>query len=194
MASPRRRHAAVNGSYQDIEKKRYQGSMYYNHNGRSIDPATKDVNPMYDVKNGATVQHRSSTDIRPLQSVQVVIPSPHRATSTMSATATSRNMDTASVTAVPPLDYQLLLLSLAEDYFAAAYSVDSIRSLLRRQSGIWEYQQLIATGLSCLEASIKVWRCSGNSNVELITNERKALEAAATTRSSSSIPICGYPP
>lgn len=55
----------------------------------------------------------------------------------------------------PPLDYQLLLLSLAEEYFAAAYGHGSIANIIQRDSDIQEYYKLIATGLGCLEAVLK---------------------------------------
>lgn len=58
--------------------------------------------------------------------------------------------------AAPPLDYQLLLLSLAEDYFAAARSIGSTVVLLRQEIEIRRYYKLIATGLGCLEAVLKV--------------------------------------
>lgn len=56
----------------------------------------------------------------------------------------------------PPLDYQLLLLSLAEDYFAAAHSISSLVVSLHENTEMWRYYKLIATGLGCLEAVLKV--------------------------------------
>jgi len=56
----------------------------------------------------------------------------------------------------PPLDYQLLLLSLAEDYFAAAHSVRSLVVSLHQDMEMCRYYKLIATGLGCLEAVLKV--------------------------------------
>ena len=55
----------------------------------------------------------------------------------------------------PPLDYQLLLLSLAEEYFAAAYGHGSITDILHRENEMQNYYKLIATGLGCLEAVLK---------------------------------------
>ena len=60
--------------------------------------------------------------------------------------------------ATPPLDYQLLLLSLAEDYFAAAHGQGSMIALARREVEMEKYYKLIATGLGCLEAVLKVRR------------------------------------
>ena len=51
-----------------------------------------------------------------------------------------------------PLDYQLLLLSLAEEYFAAAYSYSSTARSVNQEADFQEYYKLIATGLGCLEA------------------------------------------
>ena len=56
---------------------------------------------------------------------------------------------------IPPLDYQLLLLSLAEEYFAAAYGHGSITDILHRENEMQNYYKLIATGLGCLEAVLK---------------------------------------
>ena len=54
--------------------------------------------------------------------------------------------------AEPPLDYPLLLISLAEEYFAAAYGCGSIAATAQRGSDTHEYYKMIATGLGCLEA------------------------------------------
>ena len=54
----------------------------------------------------------------------------------------------------PPLDYQLLLLSLAEEYFAAAYGCGSMVATVQREVGTQEYYKLIATGLGCLEVAL----------------------------------------
>ena len=150
MALPHRDHSRnVNGAHQDAEKERYQGPVYHDFAGSSVIADPDYVTPTNFANNGLAQPHKS-TDTRPMQSVQVVIPSP-------SVKSMSRKPNRASVPAAPPLDYQMLLLSLAEDYFAAAHSAGSIRALLRRQSDILDYQKLIATGLSCLEASFKVW-------------------------------------
>ena len=51
----------------------------------------------------------------------------------------------------PPLDYELLLLSMAEEYFAAAYGYGSMAAVVQREADVQEYYKLIATGLGCLE-------------------------------------------
>ncbi|KAL9132826.1 MAG: hypothetical protein Q9175_006001 [Cornicularia normoerica] len=55
----------------------------------------------------------------------------------------------------PPLDYQLLLLSLAEEYFATAYGYGSMADIVRRETEIQSYYKMMATGLGCLEAVLK---------------------------------------
>ncbi len=94
---------------------------------------------------------------RPAQTVQVIIPSPKL----MSGTAHSKSLNASAVSPgtglrPPPVDYQLLLLSLAEDYFAAAHGEGSLVALRRRHSDTQAYYKLIATGLGCLEAVLKV--------------------------------------
>lgn len=59
-------------------------------------------------------------------------------------------------TSKPPLDYQLLLLSLAEDYFNAAHGQGSLVALAEREMELERYYKLIATGLGCLETVLKV--------------------------------------
>ena len=51
-----------------------------------------------------------------------------------------------------PVDYQLLLLSLAEEYLAAAHGMGSMAALAQRETDRHEYYKLIATGLGCMEA------------------------------------------
>ena len=55
----------------------------------------------------------------------------------------------------PPVDYQLLLLSLAEEYFAAAYGYGSVADIAHRETETQSYYKLMATGLGCLEAVLK---------------------------------------
>ena len=59
---------------------------------------------------------------------------------------------------IPPLDYQVLLLSLAEEYFNAAHGQGSLVALFQRQADVESYYKLIATGLGCLERVLSNWR------------------------------------
>lgn len=61
-----------------------------------------------------------------------------------------------SNTSSPSVDYQLLLLSLAEEYFTAAHSGESLNAIHRGEMEPEAYYKLIATGLGCLEALLKV--------------------------------------
>ena len=56
----------------------------------------------------------------------------------------------------PPVDYQVLLLVLADEYFNAAHSHGMAVALSRREMDTEEYYKLVATGLGCLEAVLKV--------------------------------------
>lgn len=56
----------------------------------------------------------------------------------------------------PPIDYQILLLSLADEYLNAAQSSGTMVALQRREMDLEGYYKLVATGLGCLEAVLKV--------------------------------------
>lgn len=150
MAGQYNSQRSVNDAQQRVGRSsEYQGSLSSSNIGHHGYTETNFVNPMHLTNNHDQIQYLSPAGRRQLQSVQVVIPSPHRAST---AKAVS---EVASQSTAPPLDYQMLLLSLAEDYFAAAHGAGSLLALMR-QSDILEYQKLIATGLSCLEATLKV--------------------------------------
>lgn len=141
----------VNSAQKQVERNNeFQGSLSSSNIGHGSYTETNFVNPMHLTNNHDEFQYLSPAGRRQLQSVQVVIPSPYRA-STAKAVSEVAPQSTA-----PPLDYQMLLLSLAEDYFAAAHGAGSVLALMRRQSDILEYQKLIAAGLSCLGATLKV--------------------------------------
>lgn len=56
----------------------------------------------------------------------------------------------------PPVDYQVLLLSLADEYLNAAHRHGTKLALATRHEDVEEYYKLVATGLGCLEAVLKV--------------------------------------
>ncbi|EEP78657.1 conserved hypothetical protein [Uncinocarpus reesii 1704] len=56
------------------------------------------------------------------------------------------------------IDYQVLLLSLADEYFDAAHSQGTILAASREEGDVERYYKLVATGLCCLEAVLKNWR------------------------------------
>ncbi|KAJ5783797.1 uncharacterized protein N7518_009474 [Penicillium psychrosexuale] len=65
---------------------------------------------------------------------------------------------TPTKSAKPPVDYQVLLLSLADEYLNAAHARGTTTSLTARETDVEEYYKLVATGLGCLEAVLKNWR------------------------------------
>ncbi|KAL2785662.1 cohesin loading factor-domain-containing protein [Aspergillus keveii] len=60
--------------------------------------------------------------------------------------------------AKPGIDYQVLLLAMADEYLNAAHGQGTTVALLRREMELEEYYRLVATGLGCLEAVLKNWR------------------------------------
>lgn len=99
----------------------------------------------------AVVQPRAS------QSVQVVIPSPRPTQGHSSSRTPVRPAEPVRTShGQRPVDRQLLLISLAEDYFAAAHAGGSKIAGTKRRSDHEAYYKLIATGLACLEAVLKV--------------------------------------
>jgi hypothetical protein len=54
-----------------------------------------------------------------------------------------------------PLDTPMLLIALAEEYFAAAHKIGPSVARAMVEDLVDEYQSLIATGLGCLEATLK---------------------------------------
>ncbi|KAI5309407.1 hypothetical protein KEM55_003302 [Ascosphaera atra] len=73
----------------------------------------------------------------------------------------------------PSMDYQTLLLSLADEYLDAAHSQGATISATRKEEEIEEYYRLIATGLACFEAVLKTPRLSPST--EAIVRLRYAL-------------------
>ncbi|KAL8830234.1 MAG: hypothetical protein Q9191_001548 [Dirinaria sp. TL-2023a] len=107
------------------------------------------------------VNPRSQPDVQPKvsQSVQVVIPSPKNTPRHQSIKTAARPVEPVRTNPTQlSVEHQLLLVSLAEDYFAAAYAGGSKVAWMKRRSDAQTYHKLIATGLGCLEAVLKYWR------------------------------------
>jgi len=68
----------------------------------------------------------------------------------------------------PPIDYQQLLLLLAEDYINAAHGLGSLVTFYRRTEELQQYYQLMAMGLSCLEASLTQFRLAPQAEAQLV--------------------------
>jgi hypothetical protein len=54
------------------------------------------------------------------------------------------------------VDYQVLLLSLADEYLNAAHRHGTKTALVTSPADVEEYYKLVSTGLGCLEAVLKV--------------------------------------
>ena len=71
-----------------------------------------------------------------------------------------------------PVDYQVLLLALADEYLDAAHSQGTVLATPGQDSQLEEYFKLIATALGCLEAVLrlkvctKIVRCYRNSRAD----------------------------
>ena len=110
---------------------------------------------------GDVPQHRQPIPQSQIQqrASAVAIPAPSSPASLLAAHASNgnsghQNMPPPSHES-PPLDDQLLLLSLAEEYFAAAYGQGSMADITRRETEMQSYYKLMATGLACLETVLK---------------------------------------
>lgn len=55
-----------------------------------------------------------------------------------------------------PIDYQLLLLSLADEYLAVAHGQGPTTALSQHDQDFNDYCKLVATALGCMEALLKV--------------------------------------
>lgn len=92
-----------------------------------------------------------------------------------------------------PVDYQVLLLSLADEYLSSAHRHGTKMALTNRAADVEEYYKLIATGLGCLEAVLKVCPTA------LLLPQRSSrlivsLELASATSQGSLGPttLCAY--
>lgn len=57
-----------------------------------------------------------------------------------------------------PVDYQVLLLALAEEYIAAAHGMSATLARTQQRDDIDKYYDLISTGLGCIDAVLKNWK------------------------------------
>lgn len=75
---------------------------------------------------------------------------------------------TASGPSAALIDYQQLLLVLAEDYINAAHGMSSLIAFYRRSEDVQQYHTFVATGLSCLEASLTQFRLAPAAEAQLV--------------------------
>jgi hypothetical protein len=66
------------------------------------------------------------------------------------------------------MDYQQLLLLLAEDYIEAAHGIGSLVAFYRRNEDLKQYYTLMATGLRCIEASLTQFRLAPQAEASLV--------------------------
>lgn len=110
---------------------------------------------------GGALQHRQTVPQSQTQQRAYAVAIPPSSVPASPLSAHARNGYPISQTMpptpyqTPPLDYQLLLLSLAEEYFAAAYGYGSMADIARRETEMRSYYKMMATGLGCLEAVLK---------------------------------------
>ncbi|KAL1863803.1 hypothetical protein Plec18170_000643 [Paecilomyces lecythidis] len=110
----------------------------------------------------APTASRSISPVRK-QIPQVLIPSPAKPKTMQSPAQAKKQVVKQSPPSgdrsnKPPVDYQLVLLSLADEYLKAAHHQGTMVALMRKEMAVEEYYKLVATGLGCLEAVLKNWR------------------------------------
>ncbi|KAK2855580.1 hypothetical protein FQN49_005055 [Arthroderma sp. PD_2] len=98
--------------------------------------------------------------------------------------------------AKPPVDYQVLLLALADEYLDAAHSQATLLAVSRDQQEIEQYYKLVATGLRCMEALLKNWRLAPQTEALVTLRFAKILyeetnnDTKAETILSKGIDLC----
>ena len=108
------------------------------------------VNAAYTNTYGAPQQRISA----PHQNIPPKVPSP---------LAGSRPREEAKTSNEEPADQRQLLMSLAEEYLSEAHRYGPVLDLLSREHDLEEYYKLITTGLGCLEAVLKHFKLSPES-------------------------------
>lgn len=68
----------------------------------------------------------------------------------------------------PPIDYQQLLLLLAEDFINAAHGMGSLVAFYRRHEDLRQYYMLTATALRCIELSLTQFRLAPQPEAQLV--------------------------
>jgi hypothetical protein len=92
----------------------------------------------------------------------------------------------------PPVDYQVLLLSLADEYLNAAHRQGTQTALISHPADVEEYYKLVATGLGCLEAVLKVgFPSSYRASIRQLTVSTE-LEIGTSQRSPSTTSLCAH--
>jgi hypothetical protein len=96
----------------------------------------------------------------------------------------------------PPLDYQVLLLSLADEYLAAAHGHGMLVALAKREASADQYYKLVATGLGCIESVLQNGRLQPAKEAQIrlryvqVLLEETENDLDAETALSKGIEIC----
>jgi len=90
----------------------------------------------------------------------------------------------------PPVDYQLLLLSLAEVYINAAHGMGPMVALYRRTEDMEQYYQLVATGLACMESVLQVRVLAISVGGDNGSNTCLEIQTSCPPRSLAYPPVC----
>lgn len=104
-------------------------------------------------------QAQSGSQQRPLSQTrtpQVVIES--RRASSQNQTTPVQSQMPAPVSKDGPLDYQLLLLGMADQYISKAHGMSTYLARNPQEADVDQYFGLISAGLGCIESVLKNWK------------------------------------
>ncbi|EEQ30342.1 75k gamma secalin [Microsporum canis CBS 113480] len=96
----------------------------------------------------------------------------------------------------PAVDYQVLLLALADEYLDAAHSQATLIAVSQDEQEMEQYYKLVATGLRCMEALLKNWRLAPQTEALVTLRFAKILyeetnnDTKAETILSKGIDLC----
>ena len=99
-------------------------------------------------------------------------------------------------TAESEIDRPMLLISLAEEYFDAAHELAPSVSMSMNETNVEAYEQLIATGLGCLDTALKKVRLSPRVEAKIrlryagVLYEETENSMEAETALSKGIALC----
>lgn len=82
---------------------------------------------------------------------------PNRPAASSQTSQLSRPATTADTHELP-VDYQVLLLALADEYFSKAHSMTARLVRSQVEADLEQYHSLVATGLGCIESVLKNWK------------------------------------
>lgn len=176
-------------------------SQYWNQNGQMQYGMSQNyANHGFHAPAPAQVQPQQPQFISPAQLFQQPPAPSHqlqrtgRTPSNSASYAPNRMAPLPSANAQP--DTAMLLISLAEEYFQAAHELAPAAALSMTVSDVETYEQLIATGLGCLDAALKSVRLAPRleANIRLryagVLFEETENSMEAETALSKGIALC----